>query len=779
MNIREIIDRMTLEEKVALCNGETTWTTRAMEKYGIPALFMCNGPSGLRKQEPGNGQDVMIVNDSRPATCFPAAVTTAATWDPQLLEKVGQAIGQQARDQKVGMVLGPGVNIKRNPLCGRNFEYFSEDPCLAGNLAAGFIRGLQGEGIACSLKHFACNSQERERFNSDGVIDERTLREIYLKAFEIAVRQASPATLMSSYPKINGIHCSDHKWLLNDVLREEWGFKGLVVTDWGGMDDRVAAMKAGNDLMMPGGSQYMEKDVIRAVREGRLDEEAVNRCAERIIALALRQAETLKEEYKADYDAHHQLAVRVAEEGAVLLKNEDGILPLKEDEDILIVGSMAQNVRYQGAGSSHVTPMQLHQPRQLLADYQYAEGCDERGDTDEEKLREVAKKAARARKVVVFAGLPGRYESEGFDRENMKMPEGHVRMIETAAQANPDTVVVLLCGSAVECPWADQVKAVLYMGLAGEATAEAVYNLLFGRANPSGRLAESWPYVYEDVISAPYYAKKRDALYLEGIYVGYRYYDRAGKKVRWPFGYGLSYTGFEYAGLKIDGKKVSLTLKNTGNRDGAETVQLYVHPLQQGVYRPLRELKAFRKEFLRAGESRIVEFELNDNDFAIWDDGWKVIGGDYLIEVGRSSADLPLTAEMSVRGETLKPTDSWYGNPQGQVSEAQWKEFFGISYQERKPVRGQFTMDESVMDMKDHSLVMKIMYRFIEAAVARRYGGKKDYENPEFRMSINSSTGAPLRSVEIFGQIKSGVMEGLLEMANGHFLKGIATMIRG
>ena len=563
MEPERILKKMTLEDKIALCSGASFWQTRKYEKYGIPSLFMCDGPHGLRRQE--NAADMLGLNNSRPATCFPAEVTTAGSWDPALLEQIGAAIGEEARDQGVGLVLGPGANLKRNPLCGRNFEYFSEDPYLAGKLAAGFIRGAEAQGVGTSLKHFAANSQEYCRFTSDSLLDARTLRELYLTAFEIAVKEGRPSTVMCAYPKLNGTHCSDSKALLTDILRTEWGFGGMVVTDWGAMNDRIEGFRAGCDLNMPGGSDYMEKEVLRAVRTGVLPERCVDASARRVLELVLRAAQTLKENAPCSYEAHHALAQRAAAEGAVLLKNENGILPLKPDARIAVIGSMAENLRFQGAGSSHINPVKLSQPLEHLPGVIYAPGCDERGNTTQTLLAEVRAAAKKAQTAVIFAGLPGSFESEGFDRESMKLPEGHLRMIETAADANPNTVVVLLCGSAVECPWADSVKAVLYMGLPGQAGGEAIADLLYGRANPGGKLTESWPYTYEDVPSSGIYGRTADALYQEGIYVGYRYYEKSGVSVRWPFGFGLSYTEFAYSDLTVSGDSASVTVKNTGS----------------------------------------------------------------------------------------------------------------------------------------------------------------------------------------------------------------------
>jgi beta-glucosidase len=783
MKIKEILTQMTLQEKIQLCVGKSFWESKDFEKHGIPSFFMCDGPAGLRKQELGKNTDMLGINESLKATCFPSAVSTANTWDRELLYQMGKAIGQEALDQKVALVLGPGVNIKRNPLCGRNFEYFSEDPLQTGLLATEFVKGLQSQNIGCSLKHFACNSQEKSRLLSDSVIDERTLREIYLKAFEIVVKKADPETVMSAYNKINGVYCSDNKKLLNDVLREQWGFNGLVVTDWGGMNNRIKAFEAGNDLMMPGGSDYMEKDVMAAVEKGNLSEEYIDRCAERILKMALKAEELFKKEYKADYQKNHQLAVKIAEAGAVLLKNEDSILPLKENGKILIVGDMAKNVRYQGSGSSHVNPVNLQHPIDYLKDYDYASGCDTDGNTDEKLLSELQRKAAEAEVVIIFAGLPGKYESEGFDREHMKMPKGHLEMIETAVKANENTVVVLLSGSVVECPWAEDVKAILYMGLPGQGAGKACYNLLFGKANPSGKLSESWPYRYSDVISSSYYAKSRDALYLEGIYVGYRYYDKADIDVRWPYGYGLSYSRFKLDDFEIKDNKVKIKITNTGKYAGSEVIQLYVGQNDAELHRPVRELKHFEKVNLIPGESKEITFELTDDDFMLWDDSFKKVKGNYRIELGTSSRDICFYKDIDVDGQKVNVPNwqktSWYQNCKGTVTQLEWETMLGRKYEPARLVKGQFTMDNSVMEMKDYSWIMKIMYKAIEKVISKGFGGKIDYDNPDFVMLMNSSAGAPLRSLQISGGIKGGVFKGLVEMVNGHFFKGIIKMIKG
>ncbi len=778
------VAKLSLEEKVALGSGESFWETKAMKAAGIPALFTCDGPHGLRKQDREGGQDMLGVNESRPATCFPAEVTTAGSWDPDLTEQIGRAVGREARAQGVGLVLGPGANIKRNPLCGRNFEYFSEDPLLAGGMAAGFIRGVESQGVATSLKHFCANSQETCRMNSNSEMDERTLREIYLPAFEKAVREGRPSTVMCSYPKLNGVHCSDNKFLLTDVLRDEWGFEGLVVTDWGGMSDRIEGYRAGCDLSMPGGSDYMEADVVDAVRAGTLDEALVDAAAVRVAELALREAEALGGPTEANYAAHADLAREAAERGAVLLQN-DGTLPLCAGQTVALVGHMAKEMRYQGAGSSHINAWKVIQPAEAIEHVAFAEGCDARGDTNDALLAQAADAARAADVAVVFAGLPDRYESEGFDRDDMAMPAGHVRMIEAVAKANPRTVVVLTCGCAVECPWAEKVAAILYMGLPGESGGAAVANLLSGRAVPAGRLAESWPVAYADVPSAGYYAKSRDAEYREGIYVGYRYFDRAGVPVRWAFGHGLSYTSFSYANLEAARDHVEVDVTNEGQLAGDEVVQVYVAVPggAGGIHRPARALAGWLRVHLEVGEKARVRVPVDLRAFSVWDGGWKVVGGTYQAQVGGGSDDIRLRAAIEVDGACVPApawqAGSWYEKPCGEPPREGWEALLGHPYVPEVPTKGRFTMDNTVVEMKDSSLVMRVMYRSVEKVIAKGFDGKVDYENPEFRMLMASSAGSPMRSMQISGGMKGGVMAGLVEMANGHFVQGIGKMIRG
>lgn len=779
MNIKKIISEMTLQEKIAFCTGADFWHTKELPRQGIPAIKMSDGPHGLRCQE--GEADMIGINKSLPATCFPAAVTAGATWDRELYAAEGEAIGKEALAAGVSVVLGPGCNIKRNPLGGRNFEYISEDPYFAGKMAAAFVRSQQSTGVASSLKHFAANSQEYKRQNGDSQMDERTLREIYLAAFEIAVKEGHPDTVMCAYNKINGVHCSDSKKLLTDILRTEWGFDGTVVTDWGALNDRIKGFQAGCDLNMPGGSRFMERATMEAVKKGILSEADIDASVERILRLVEKSRQAKPS--SVDLDAHHALAQTVAEQGAVLLKNEDGILPLSSP-DLILIGHMAKDMRYQGTGSSHINPTRLVNLTEAMSDIPFADCCDDQGNVTEDALRGAAQAAKAHEIAIVVAGLPEIYESEAFDREHMGLPEGHNRMIEAVAAANPNTVVVLLGGSAMELPWADKVKAILYMGLPGQAGGQAIANLLTGRANPCGKLTETWPASYSDVVSKDTFGK-RNVEYREGIYVGYRYYDKAGKAVRYPFGYGLSYTTFTYSDMKADGRTVRVRVTNSGAVKGAEVVQLYIAPPKDGLFRPEKELKGFDRVELEPGESKTVEFALDDCSFAIWNDGWKIPRGTYGVWIGSSSQDIRLKAEIEVSGVSLPAPSwqagSWYETLKGEPDRAEWEKLMGhpVAVQPEAK-KGSFTMDNSCMEMKDSSLIMKIQYKVTENIIAKDFSGKKNLSDPAYRMTLICATDCPLRSVIISGggAMTDRLAAGLLLMANGHYLKGIAAMLK-
>ena len=668
--IRGLIRRMTLEEKAGLLSGADFWHTKAVERLGVPASMVSDGPHGLRKQD--ENPDHLGENDSIKAVCFPTACATAASFDTDLVEKMGAALGESCQHERLSVLLGPAVNIKRSPLCGRNFEYFSEDPLLAGKMATALIKGVQSKNVGTSIKHFALNNQEHRRLSSSSDCDERTMREIYFPAFEMAVKEAQPWTVMCSYNRINGVFASENSWLLTDVLRGEWGFEGYVMSDWGAVSDRVAGVAAGLDLEMPASNGVNDRKIVEAVRSGKLDEKAVDLCCERILNIVFRSVENARPETPWDKEAQHRMAADTAAECMVLLKNEGGILPLDREDGIAFIGEFAEKPRFQGGGSSHINCFRitgaLEAARNRGLKVTYCPGYSAaKGEAAEAQIAEAAEAARRAKVAVVFAGLPDSYESEGFDRKHMRMPEGQNRLIEAVAAANPNTVVVLHNGSPVEMPWIGRVKAVLESYLGGQAVGEAQVRVLFGDVNPSGHLPETFPLKLEDNPSYLFYGgDARGTEYREGVFVGYRYYDKKKAQVLFPFGHGLSYTTFEFSGLKLsaesvrdtDGLTVTATVKNTGSRAGKAVAQLYVGAADSDVVRPVRELKAFSKVALAPGESKEVSFALDKRAFAYWKQeihDWYAESGEYTIEVGDSSASLPLKASVRVESTTQLP----------------------------------------------------------------------------------------------------------------------------
>ena len=664
---QSLVAQMSLEEKAAFCSGRSFWHLEACERLGVASIMLTDGPHGLRKQA-GDADHVGLGN-SVPATCFPTACALASSWDRDLLRKVGVALGEQCAAEDVAVLLGPGMNIKRHPLCGRNFEYFSEDPLQSGELAAALIEGIQSQGVGACVKHFAVNNQEQGRMFVDAIVDERTLREIYLRGFEIAVRKARPWTVMCAYNRLNGAYCSEHDWLLNQVLRGDWGFQGAVVTDWGAANDRVLGVSAGLDLEMPASGGINDRRLVAAVRDGRLPEADLDQAVARNLSLALLGAELRKRKGVADHDAHHALARRVAGECAVLLKNEGPLLPLAPSARVAVIGAFAKQPRYQGAGSSQVNPTRLDCAFDAIAEIlgdgtpqlSYAPGYDPaRSEPDAELIAEAAAVAARAEVAVVFAGLPGIYESEGFDRSHMALPEQHDRLIEAVCEANPNTVVVLANGAPVAMPWVGAPKAILEGYLAGQGGGAAMADVLFGRVNPSGKLAETFPLRQADVPADRWFpGTGRQVHYREGLHVGYRYFDTAAAPVLFPFGHGLGYTRFEYGQLELSADAfepggeltVSLALTNSGERAGSEVVQLYVHAAQSSVHRPEQELRAFAKVALAPGETRRVTLTLDDAAFAIYDTGagtWIVEAGEFEIRLGASSRDIRLRTRLKV-----------------------------------------------------------------------------------------------------------------------------------
>ena len=748
----ELLERMSLDEKIKLCEGADFWHTRAFPKYDIPAVMMCDGPHGLRRQSVS--ADNLGINESVPAVCFPTAVLSACSFDTELLSKIGQAIGEEARANGVSLVLGPGLNIKRDPRCGRNFEYFSEDPYLSGKLAAAYVKGQQSTGVGSCLKHYCANSQEYKRYRSDSILDERTLREIYLRGFEIAAKEGKPAAIMSSYNRVNGEHVGDSKRLLDGILREDWGWQGLVVTDWGAMNDRVKGFEAGCDLLMPGGTGYGQRKVKKAVQEGRLSEKDVDKCVRNVLDFVENARKTAQT--PCDMSKHHELARLAAEQSAVLLKN-GGALPLRGKA--CLIGHMAQEMRYQGTGSSHINPYSLKTPCELL-DWDYAPGCTADGYTNDKLIAEAVELAKSVTTPVVFAGLTEIYESEGFDREHMRLPDGHVRLIEAVAEANPNTVVVLLCGSAVEMPWADKVNAILYMGLPGEAGAEATVRLLTGKANPSGRLAETWLMSNEDAVTSEVFGSV-DAEYREGVFVGYRYTDSANVPVRYPFGHGLSYTQFAYSDFSFDGKTASVTVKNIGEVAGAHSVLLFVSPPVGGIFRPVRELKGFAKAFLKPGESKKVEIEVDDRAFAVWNGGWVIPAGEYTLRIG--DLEVKYMPENSV--ELATPEElrgSWYETLSGKPPVEDWYRLLGRRVEpEEKP----FDLDSSLAELAPHSFLARKLMRVVEIFIGLTNGGA-DPLNPAYKMMLSCSVDCAVRSLSMCGGLPLRMLRKLVNSAN-------------
>lgn len=666
MNHADIIEKLTLQEKAEFCSGADFWHLKSMESLGIPSIMMTDGPHGLRKKKEKKEKNELM--SSSPAVCFPTAVTTACSWDPELIEKMGEALGEECLEEKVSVLLGPGINMKRSPVCGRNFEYFSEDPFLAGKIGAAYVKGVQSRGVGTSLKHFAANNQEARRMTVSSVVDERTLREIYLAAFETVVKESQPWTIMNAYNRLNGVYCAEDKWLLNDVLRDEWGFEGLVVTDWGANNDKVEGLKAGQDLEMPTSYGMAAKKIVEAVNAGELDEAVLDKSVDRILTLILKSAENMRD-YRYDKDEHHALARKIAAESMVLLKNEKNILPLNSSARIAVIGDMAKNPRYQGAGSSLINPTKLDNSFDELVNsgigVDFAPGYDKKSDKPDDKLIEeavaVAKKADIA---VIFAGLTEAYETEGFDRSNMAMPESHNALIEAVADACDKVVVVLSGGSPVTMPWFDKVQGVLNGYLGGQAGGSAIVDLLLGRVNPSGKLAETYPLSLEENPSFKNFPGSPVTVeYREGLYIGYRYYDTAKKDVRFPFGYGLSYTTFEYSDMKLSAKEISDTdkltvsfkIKNTGSVAGAEIAQVYVKDVDSTIYRPEKELKGFAKVFLEPGEEKEVSVSLDKRSFAFYNvaiHDWQVESGEFEILVGASSRDMKLADTVKVMSTT-------------------------------------------------------------------------------------------------------------------------------
>ena len=783
----EILQKLSLEQKCALLSGKNTWQTQNYPKQGVPAIWLSDGPNGLRKQ--AGAADHLGLNPSVPATCFPTAATMANSWDPALGEEVGRALGEETAANRVNVLLGPGLNVKRSPLCGRSFEYFSEDPYLSGKMAAAYVRGIQENGIAACPKHFAVNSQELRRMASNSVLDERTLRELYLTAFEIVVKEAHPKSIMSAYNKVNDTYANENHHLLVDILRKEWGFDGAVVTDWGGSNDHVEGVKNGSTLEMPSPGLGGARKLLKAVAEGSLTEQEIDLRVDELLELVLSTTAALEKEPRSfDEKAHHELAQRAAAESIVLLKNEGGILPLKHGKKVTLIGDFALTPRYQGAGSSMVNPTRVDSLKDAMEAAEldmvgYCAGYERSGKPNKAYLEEAVSQAKMADVVLLCIGLDESSESEGLDRTHIGIPAVQKQLLDAVTAANPNVVAVVSAGSVIETDWVEQCKAVVHGYLGGQAGASAMLEVLTGWQNPCGKLAETIPLRYEDTPAARYFpGRKQNAEYREGLYVGYRYYETANKAVRYPFGYGLSYTTFAYSDLKVNAENVTFTLTNTGSRAGAEIAQLYVAKPDAVVFRPAKELKGFTKVFLKAGESKTVTIPLDDKTFRYWNvatDSWEVEGGSYQLLVGANVQDIRLTAEIALpgtgapgpyAGEALP--DYYTGNVQN-IPDAEFEALLGRSLpEETTAIDRTMTLGEL-----NHSRSPLCWLIAGVLTLLLRSGEKRGKPNLNILFQYNM----PLRGLAQMtnGMIGDEFVDGLVLEAKGFWVIGILRALVG
>ena len=799
MKNSELLNKMTLEEKVGLCAGKDGWYLKGVDRLGIPEIMLTDGPHGLRKYNP---EGKFKIENSIPATCFPPAVTSACSWNPELLYEMGVAIGEECLQEKVSVILGPGVNMKRSPLCGRNFEYFSEDPLLAGELAAGWINGVQSQGIGTSLKHFAVNSQEKKRLAIDSVVDERALCEIYLTAFEIAVKKAQPWTIMTAYNKVNGTYSSENRHLVKEILKDEWGFEGIAVTDWGAANDRILGLENGNELEMPSSKGYYDKKICAAVRSGKLKESVVDEAADNILSLIKKSEANLKDSYTYDKEAHHNLAAKVYSESIVLLKNEENILPVAKDKKIAVIGEMARAPRYQGAGSSLINPTKISDAFDSLLKEGYslnfAPGYNKKKDEImPAMITDACKVAEKADIALVFIGLTEEYESEGYDRTHINLPKCHDYLVEEILKVNKNVIVVLSGGSPVVMPWLGKVKALVNGYLGGQACGDAIAEIISGKVSPSGKLAETYPLSLKDTPCSNYFpGTGRNAEHKESIYIGYRYYDTAEKDVLFPFGFGLSYTQFQYSDLKLSQKKIKDTdtlkvtykIKNIGNCDGAEISQVYVNDKESTIFRPAKELKGFKKVFLKAGEEATVEIELGKRAFAFYNtasSAWQVESGDFEILVGASSRDIKLSADVFVESTDSAPiTDyrqtapSYYGANVKSVPDKEFEAVLGRPIPNRVYSQGEkFDMTCSLSDAADTKWG-KVIISMLDAAIDRII---KDSERDRLNVKANTFD-VPIKNFITMGPdiVTEEVCNGLIMILNGEKTgKGILKIISG
>lgn len=784
-NTELLLKELTLEEKCALLSGAETFKTRGMPEHGIPQIWLSDGPHGLRKQ--AGESDHLGLNPSVPATCFPTASAVANSWDAALGEEIGAALGEEAAAQEVSVVLGPGLNMKRNPLCGRSFEYFSEDPYLAGKLAAGYIRGIQSKGVAACPKHFAVNSQETRRMASDSIVDERTLREIYLTGFEIAVKEGHPRSIMSSYNLVNGTYANENKHLLMEILRGEWGFDGAVITDWGGSNDHALGVKNGSTLEMPAPGGDSVRELLAAVESGKISESDIDARLSELLPLVFDTKAALDAAPREfDAAAHHALARRAAEESLVLLKNEGSLLPLAAGSKVAVIGDFAKNPRYQGAGSSMVNSTQVDVLLDKLIDSElnvigYQQGFDRHGKPDAALQKSACELATQADTVILCMGLDEIAESEGLDRSNLRLAQNQVDLLQAVAAVNPKIVVVLYSGSVVETPWLDNCQALLYAALGGQAGAGAVADALTGKVNPCGKLAETWPLAYADVPSAADFATRRKTVeYREGLYIGYRYFTTAEKAVRFPFGYGMSYTTFAYSDMAADEQGVSLTVTNTGSVAGTEIVQLYVAKKNSELFRPVKELKGFARVTLAPGEKQRITIMLDDKAFRFWNvkaNRWEIEGGEYELLVGASVEDIRLCEKISVHGTaTVHPyedrdLDCYYKGDVLHVSDADFEKLLG------HPIpNGKTKIDRNLtLGELNHArsplgwLVWLVLTILLDVSYKR---GKPD-------LNILFQYNMPLRALAKMtnGAISMGMVDGIVMELQGFWILGLVRVI--
>lgn len=789
MKHQDIIEKMTIEEKAAFLSGKGEWQTRDFERLGIPSIFCSDGPHGIRKQA-GAG-DHLGLNASLPATCFPTAATIANSWNTELGEKLGETLGEEAMAEGVNVLLGPGLNIKRSPLCGRNFEYFSEDPYLAGKMAASYVRGIQSQGVYACPKHFAVNSQELRRMAMNSVVDERTLREIYLTGFEIAVKEGGAKTIMSAYNEINGTYANENKHLLNDILRKEWGFDGIVITDWGASNDHALGVAAGSNLEMPNPGLDSARELIAAVESGKISIEDVDaRVDELLDAVMTLYVNAQGKSDKFDKNAHHNVARRAAAESTILLKNEGGILPLKAGAKVAIVGDFAFVPRYQGAGSSLVNPTKIETVAELIGTYDLqvvgmSRGYSRNGQEDATVRKEALDIAAKADIVLYFFGLNEDSESEGMDRTHMRIPQNQINLLQELGQVNPNLVGIISAGSAIEMPWHHYFKALLHCYLNGQAGAGAVMDILTGDVNPSGKLSETIPRRLEDTPAYRYYpSQERTSEYRESLYVGYRYYDTADVPVLYPFGFGLSYTTFEYSDLEVNEEGVSFTITNSGSRDGAEVAQLYVGLPNGKVFRPKKELKGFAKVFLKAGESKKVSIAFDDKTFRYFNvntNNWEVEDGKYVISVGASSADIRLTGEV-LKSETTEnipykkeELPSYYSGKIQSVETAEYEKLLGRSVPDGK-WSGELGLNDAICQLYyAKSSLARFAYNRLTAIK------KKADESGKPDLNILFIYNMPFRAMAKMtgGAVSMEMAEGIVKLVNGHFFGGLGQIISG